>query len=262
MGLAEKRREVYERVEDESGWIRLGPPRPGEWLYVFREEGQTPEEYKKEVGRERKPQGTTIYIQPIGEVDPGFRRILRTMEEYATIFFRCKATLNEPIPIPHTHFNRRRGQFNAEGILSLLKRRRPDDALAYIGVIEEDLYVEGMNFVFGLASFDEGVGVYSLARYGTEVRMRTKRALKVMVHEVCHILRMKHCVFYRCIVCGSNSLMESDRRPMHLCPVCLEKLEWRLGFDTKERYMELRDFYLRMGLEEEARFVTHRLSRY
>jgi len=42
---------------------------------------------------------------------------------------------------------------------------------------------------------------------------------------------MLHGVFFNCLMNGSNHLAESDRRPLHLCPVDLRKLQWTLGFD-------------------------------
>jgi len=38
---------------------------------------------------------------------------------------------------------------------------------------------------------------------------------------------------------GSNHLQESDSRVMDLCPVCLRKLQYSLGFDIIERYTKL-----------------------
>ena len=41
---------------------------------------------------------------------------------------------------------------------------------------------------------------------------------------------------------GSNSLEESNRRPMFSCPICLHKLKSSLAFDVKERYQALLEF--------------------
>lgn len=51
------------------------------------------------------------------------------------------------------------------------------------------------------------------------------RFLQVMTHEVCHMFGLKHCIWMQCLMNGSNHLEESDRRPPHLCPVCLRKLQ-------------------------------------
>lgn len=256
MNTEAKEREAYSNIEDDSDWKKLPPPRPGEWLAVFHEEGQTLEEYKKEVKNLRAEQRTTIYIQPLGVVN---EKVCRDMREYAELFFSVPAVLNEPLPVPQGCYNEQKRQFDAVKILKWLFDKRPEDALAYVAVMERDLYVENLNFVFGIGSFNERVGVYSIIRFRSAYPTLIRRAMATLTHEIGHILSMEHCIFYECLMCGSNSLAESDRRPVHLCPICLSKLEWNLKFDRKERYQKLRDFYKKVGLNREANFA-HRQS--
>jgi archaemetzincin len=61
---------------------------------------------------------------------------------------------------------------------------------------------------------------------------------------------------------GSNHLRESDARPLSLCPVCLRKLQFGIGFDVAERYRRLLDFYCRTAdFDDEAAWVSKRLKR-
>ena len=71
---------------------------------------------------------------------------------------------------------------------------------------------------------------------------------------------LAHCVFFRCILNGSNHLQESDSRPLSLCPVCLRKIQFSIGFDVLDRYDKLFNFYRRVGLDHEARWVAGRLK--
>ena len=59
---------------------------------------------------------------------------------------------------------------------------------------------------------------------------------------------------------GSNHLQESDARPFSLCPVCLRKLQFGIGFDVVDRYQKLLDFYKMAGFENEAGWVSKRLK--
>ena len=59
---------------------------------------------------------------------------------------------------------------------------------------------------------------------------------------------------------GSNSLEESDSQPLELCPVCLRKLQWNVGFDVAERFRGLRDFHKVSGLESERLFIEKSLA--
>ena len=65
---------------------------------------------------------------------------------------------------------------------------------------------------------------------------------KVMVHEICHLFCLQHCVYFSCSMNGSNHLEESNNRPMFMCPVCLHKLKSWLGFDVKQRYQAMLEF--------------------
>jgi len=62
---------------------------------------------------------------------------------------------------------------------------------------------------------------------------------------------LQHCIFHRFVTIGSNHLQESDSRPLYLCPVCLKKLQYSIGFDVTSRYKALLQFYSEADLAEE-----------
>lgn len=72
---------------------------------------------------------------------------------------------------------------------------------------------------------------------------------------------LAHCVYFNCVMDGSNHLQESDRRPLHLCPVCLRKLQFSVGLDVEKRYEALAQFDRQAGLNDEASWVAHRLEK-
>jgi archaemetzincin len=71
---------------------------------------------------------------------------------------------------------------------------------------------------------------------------------------------LEHCVYYRCIMNGSNSILETDRSPHHLCPVCLRKLARAARFDLVDRYEKLGLIYEKLDLAGEAAFVRSRIA--
>lgn len=90
-----------------------------------------------------------------------------------------------------------------------------------------------------------------LCRYQDEVNadlpLLLKLASKVMFHEIAHLLGLKHCIYYKCIMNGSNHLKENLEKPFDFCPVCLRKVFWNLNFEILERYRQLYEFYRKEG---------------
>ena len=187
---------------------------------------------------------------------------------------RDKQTAQAPIkdaqPLPRAAYNARRNQYDAGLLLDRLMVPlvpKHNDALAIMGLTSEDLYHGSLNFVFGVGSHGERVGLYSVHRFHRWVpagkereQVALIRTLKTGSHEIGHILGMAHCTFYECVANGSNSLDESDRRPLFLCPVCLRKMEWNLKFDRLTRYRKLRSFFNECELEQEAAFCERRIK--
>jgi archaemetzincin len=58
---------------------------------------------------------------------------------------------------------------------------------------------------------------------------------------------------------GSNHLAETDRRPFHVCPICLRKLDYAIGFDVAARYRELERLYGESGFVDERRWTHERI---
>jgi len=56
--------------------------------------------------------------------------------------------------------------------------------------------------------------------------IREWRACKTMSHEISHMFGIRHCIYYECLMNGSNKIEEADVKPAWLCPVCLRKLKF------------------------------------
>src|SRR6185503_3411364 len=128
----------------------------------------------------------------------------------------------------------------------------PADALVLAGVVDRDLFSRGLNFVFGEGDLSSRCGVYSLWRYEHDAERFLWRGMQTLTHEIGHILSVKHCTRWLCVMCGANSLEEADRHPLHLCPEDLKKLRWNTGVDLRRRYEKLREFYAANGFRREA----------
>ena len=259
-----------EPVAPSDDWKRLGEPQPGDWLYSFPEPGQTFAEYKREVRNRKTKERNKMCVVPLGGIVKQHPELAAKVARFLSIFFDCETNEIPAQALPKIAYNSRRRQYDASAVLDrvmlpLVGER--GDVLGMMGLASEDLYHGDLNFVFGVASLDQRVGVHSVCRFyrwipegADREKVGLRRTLETGVHEMGHILSMRHCTFYECVMCGSNSLDESDRRPIFLCPVCLHKLEWNLGFDRLERYRRLKAFFEDCEFEEEAAFCERRID--
>jgi archaemetzincin len=262
---------------DANSFDPIPKPGPNGWLAVHEESGQTFDEFKASRPNRPTQRQRSIYLQPLGNFAPEHSPSIDKLREFAAAFFAMEVKALPPIPINSSKFTARRNlhtgnpQILTGDVLSFLKARVPEDAFCILAITMEDLYPEpSWNFVFGQASLRERVGVYSFARYdpafygesrapGYETLL-LRRSCKVLAHETGHMFGLAHCTFFNCLMNGSNHLAESDRRPLHLCPVCLRKLQWSIGFDVLERYTALERVDRAFGFIDEADWLSRRIK--
>ena len=98
-----------------------------------------------------------------------------------------------------------------------------------------------------------------------------RRCVGVLTHEIGHLFGMAHCVYFECVMNGSNHLEESDNGPLQLCPMCLHKLYFcRLlksgqnnqyqKTDILKRYKNLQQVYAKYGLKDESQWYQTRIE--
>jgi len=261
-------------THDDRGFTKLGAPAPGSWRARFPERRQGFDAYVRG-GAVKAEKGQVLALLPVGPFTEKERSVVDRTAEFAAIWFDLPVRTLEPAELPAKGWHRERAwgkQYETGWFLrQLLPERRPPEAVCTFAVTMADVYPdEKWNYVFGEASLEDRVGVWSFARYEPafwgqaetpEADKRTlRRALQVVVHEMGHAFGIEHCQWYACVMNGANSLEESDSQPLRLCPPCLRKLQWNRGFDVVARYGKLRDFYRRNGLVAEAEWTTKRLA--
>ena len=242
----------------------MGKPQPGDWLASHPEAGQTFNEYVNSKPNIPTADRRTIYILPLGKFNSTQQKIITETREYMQAFFGLpiKTLPQQSLPKKITANDERmkgypaRRQIRTGFIMDkILKPAIPNDAAALIAFTNEDLFPdESMNYVFGQASLDDRVGVWSLARLGEKTDQTTflKRTLKIAVHETAHMFGFKHCTKYECVMSGTNSIDETDRRPIDACPECMAKIYWMTNTKAEDRYEKLAAFCRKYGLAKEA----------
>jgi archaemetzincin len=252
---AEKIRPLFEKKK---------PPGPMDWLANQKESGQTFTEYLIARPGRRSAERTKLYLQPIGDFTDEENAVLKILREFMGLYFGMEVVMRDRIslnviPKSATRDSQipRVKQILSTYILDkVLLPRRPKDAVAVLAITASDLWPgEGWNFVFGQASLEERVGVWSTRRFGDPVKEPAtylRRVLQVAVHETGHMFGIKHCTAYQCCMNGSNSLDESDRTPLVYCCECDPKLWWSCNLKPAARAKALAEFSKRHSLETEA----------
>ncbi len=263
--LDEARKRIAPLVE------KLREPAPGDWLYHHKEPGQSFRQWMNSdpplPGNARK----VVYVLPIGSIDKTRMQIVEAAVQVLGSYYNLPVKVLDPIgleAIPKSA--RRRSRWGERQLLTgyildqILLPRRPKDAAALLGLSAEDLWPgTGWNFVFGQASLRDRVGVWSMRRYGDPTRSdRAKRTvllrtIKTALHETGHMFGMAHCTAGMCLMNGSNSLEESDSRPLSLCAECMAKACVVGRIAPATRYRRLQAFCRKHELNAQAkRFAT------
>ena len=171
-----------------------------------------------------------VLVVPIGEINEKvLKQIAGALAQELNVHTSVSTrTLNIPAEI----YNERRQQYLSTPLLSLLHTRYANDADYVLGVIDRDLYVPSLNFVFGEADLSARVALISLTRLRQEFyglrpnpELFQKRALTEAVHEIGHTYGLRHCSDAHCVMFFSNSLVDTDRKGHKFCTRCRAQLE-------------------------------------
>lgn len=247
----------------EAFYKPMGEPAADEWLAVHRENGQTFEQYINGNPTLPSPERKTLYIQPIGKFDNKQLEIVQITADYLQAFFGLPVKLlapkkfEEPLSLRNYRIGQstKKRQMRTGYILEdILKPNLPADAAALIAFTNEDLFPDkNTRYVFGQASFENRVGVWSLFRLDdyANFELFLERTLKVAVHETGHMFSFAHCTKYECVMSGTNHLGEMSKRPIDACPECMAKICWMSGYEPKKRYESLAEFCKRHRLKKD-----------
>ena len=169
-----------------------------------------------------------IGILPIGQVDATVT--LQIQGNVGKIFPDTKCVLIDDHSFQlGKALDEKRKQYRSNVILSEIQGyvAEKKDLNRVLGVVDADIFVPELNFVFGEASCPGRTALISLWRlkpefYGVSPNMELflARALKEAVHELGHTLGLRHCSRSSCVMYFSNSIFDTDRKQSLFCDQC------------------------------------------
>ncbi len=171
----------------------------------------------------------------VAAIDPVGMEILGATCDAVERYFEAVCFIEEPLTPPESAYDPARRQYRSDVILGYLNLLAPDKVEKVLAVTELDLYVPGLNFVFGQAILNGRPAVVSVARLRPEfygdppnLSLLLERVQKEVTHEMGHLYGLEHCADRRCVMSFSNSIVEVDMKGQNFCPTCHKTLQKRL----------------------------------
>ena len=163
---------------------------------------------------------------------------VRDEEAFKAVVQALKENFEEEVVIEYVKkiakdkfFNPARRQYNAREIVGEVAGKHMSQSKSdrILFVVDGDIYVPGLNFVFGLAWLNMAIiSTYRLRQefYGLEPdrKLFIQRLMKEATHEIGHLLGLGHCSNRRCVMAFSNWIGDTDHKSWRLCPECSRKL--------------------------------------
>jgi archaemetzincin len=166
----------------------------------------------------------TVKIVPIGKVN---QDLIEWLKESLSEICGLVVTIGERIDVPGGALDKKTGQYLGDALLGALHKLRGSESSVVLGLIDQDCYVEGMNYIFGQATLKGNQAVVALKRlhesfYGREENesIFRNRVLKESLHELGHTFGLSHCPNYQCVMHFSNSLEDTEKKEGKFCRKC------------------------------------------
>jgi len=168
-----------------------------------------------------------ILLVPVGKIN---KEVMDWLRNDLNKIFKKQVWIGEGMPEPDYAYDHKRKQYLSTAILNtILGQKEYARYERILGVVDHDLFVPELNFVFGQAS--PKAAVISLTRLRQtfyhlpeDQTLFHQRILTEAVHELGHTFGLEHCGNTRCVMFFSNSLMDTDRKGSEFCSSCKNRL--------------------------------------
>jgi len=153
--------------------------------------------------------------------------MLRKLQVHLRDTFSVPARIMKTMSVPEGSYERSRNQYNSTRILREILKETPPDAIKILGIVDRDLCIPILTFVFGEAQLGGVASIVALARLRQEFYglspddgILFERLCKETLHELGHNFGLIHCNDRECIMYLSNTVRDVDRKGTTYCGSC------------------------------------------
>ncbi len=167
-----------------------------------------------------------ITLESLGDI---VDEMMESLKYSVAGVFHCPVEVGAGLTGLAQAYNADRRQYLSSKLLTSVGK--PDIQARVVCIVDIDLYVPRLNFVFGEADAVSGTAIVSLFRLRQEYYglapddvLLLERATKEIVHELGHTFGLGHCPNGKCVMHFSNSLADTDLKGSGFCSDCRPKI--------------------------------------
>jgi len=157
--------------------------------------------------------------------------------ELEAIAVNIRGIYGSPVRSVRTEFELRqahdsaRGQYNSTLLLAALHPVTGTGDPKQIGLVDVDLFIPVLTFVFGEAQFEGPSAIVSTHRLSNQYYglprnhdLLLERIEKELIHELGHTFGLYHCRQFECVMRSSTYVEEIDLKKALPCPDCSARI--------------------------------------
>ena len=173
-----------------------------------------------------------VCIIPIGSID---KEVLNYTRKALEERFNITVDIGKKLGFPNYAYDKERRQYHSTQILKRIHGLKLSGYDRILGIVDLDLFVSELTFVFGEADIKRRLALISLTRLRQEfydvpkdVVLFERRIITEAVHELGHTYGLRHCATENCVMFFSNTLDDTDRKGSIFCKTCKKNLNQKM----------------------------------